>query len=123
LCGDLDLEGRLPARLPRLQHLEPGDLLLPLAQTPRDLDEDAPALDRPPIAPRRQRGLGGLDRGVDVVRITPGDLAGWLPRGGLRRLRVAPARRGHEGAADEVLVSLLHRSAPVRCGRSAGRAP
>src|SRR5262249_10189687 len=114
---------RLPARLPRLQDLEPGDLLLPLAQTPRDLAEDAPALDRPPVAPVRQRGLGGLDRGVDVARVAPGDLAERLPGRGIRRLEVASAPSGLDGAAVEVLFPSVQRPAPASAGGPAGRPP
>src|SRR5207244_2138723 len=112
LRGDLHLEGSLPGRFSGLEDLERGDLLLPFPQPPRDLEEHAPALDRPPVAPAGPGGPGGRDRGIDVGPIATGDLAETLSGRGVPRLEVAPGPWRHEGAADEVLVPLLHGSAP-----------
>src|SRR5207244_11445840 len=121
LRSDLHLEGRLPRGLAGLEDLEPDDLLLSFSDTSRDLEEHPPALDRPPVAPAGESGRGRLHRGIDVGLVAAGDLGEPLAGGGISRLEVAPGAGRHEGAADEVLVPLLHGSAP-RHARPVSRA-
>src|SRR5262249_60711685 len=76
----LDFERHLDGRLSGLEPLDGSELAALLADLPRDLEQRAPALDRPAIAPFGEGRARGSDRGV-AVRSVPARNAGALLTG------------------------------------------
>ncbi|MCY1422118.1 hypothetical protein D9M71_377880 [compost metagenome] len=107
LRGQIHQGCHFPAGLAGFSAFQGAEAVFAAAYDARQLDQDAPALGRPHVAPGRMRVGGGLDGQFHVLRAAVGDLAQLLSAARVDLVDVLPRAR-LQGAAANVAFNFQH---------------